>query len=268
MFANQSNPTHPTQKNGYGVLLFMILAILIFRMLAYSPYRIPSGSMIPTLLVGDYLVVSRHKYGWSRYNLFFGNKIHYFSGRVAQWAKPQRGDIIVFTCPVNTEQDYIKRVIGLPGDKVQILEGAVWLNDEKLPLQEIPSATPYIAHDNAKFIQGPLYEETLPKTDGTTMTHRILKIIPFGSTENDTLGPITVLEDHLLVLGDNRDGSGDSRFMLGDPRDSNPLGLVPVVFLIGQALFIHYSIDKDFRWYKPWAWPFHIRYNRILTVLK
>ncbi len=248
-------------KKEWGGFLFLVISILLFRMLIISPYRIPSGSMIPTLLVGDYLLVSRCSYGWSRYSIFFGNRVPYFSSRIAAWAQPKRGDIVVFTCPYKITEDFIKRLIGVPGDTVRLSKGVLWVNGKEASLKKI-SSSPYKAHDSEKHISGDVYEETIPGDDKfPSISHLILKQNAFGSSESDFMDEVTVPEKHYFFLGDNRDGSGDSRFL-------DQLGFVHEDYVIGRALLVHYSIDEDFHWYEPWNWPFHIRYHRIFTVLR
>jgi signal peptidase I len=214
------------------------------RTVAFEPFNIPSGSMIPTLLVGDYLFVSKYSYGYSRYSLPLSPPL--FSGRIFG-ALPKRGDVVVFRYPRDTSIDYIKRIVGLPGDRIQVREGQLYINGELCPRQ--PEGE-YAADDNGIKMIGKLFQETLP--DG--VKHDILKLQEDGDANNTP--EYVVPADHLFAMGDNRDNSQDSRFM-------KAVGFVPVENLVGRAEILFFSIDARYPWYEFWEWPFEIRWSRL-----
>jgi len=202
------------------------------RTVAFEPFNIPSGSMIPTLLVGDYLFVAKYSYGYSTYSLPFAPPL--FSGRIFG-SLPKRGDVVVFKYPRDTSVDYIKRIVGLPGDRVQA-EGD------------------YLADDNGIKMMRKLYQETLPNG----VKHEILKERDDGWVNNTQ--EYVVPADHVFAMGDNRDNSADSRFMDG-------VGFVPVENLVGRAEILFFSIDAEYPWWEFWEWPFEIRWSRLLNPL-
>ena len=214
------------------------------RTVAFEPFNIPSGSMIPTLLVGDYLFVAKYSYGYSTYSLPFSPNL--FSGRIFG-SLPNRGDVAVFKYPRDTSVDYIKRIIGLPGDHIQVRQGLLYINGQLCPRQ--PEGE-YLAEDDGIKIMEKLYVETLPNG----VKHEILKERDDGWVNNtpDYLVP----PGHVFAMGDNRDNSADSRFM-------NGVGFVPVENLVGRAEILFFSIDAEYPWWEFWEWPFEIRWNRI-----
>ena len=228
-------------------ILYAGLIAVGIRTIAFEPFNIPSGSMIPTLLVGDYLFVSKYSYGWSRYSLPFAPNL--FQGRIFG-RLPERGDVVVFKWPFDTSTDYIKRVIGLPGDRVQMKGGELYINGTLVPRQrggtsrESESGVPFEAR---------LYNETLPNG----RQHAMQKMTEEGYANNTP--EFKVPEGHVFAMGDNRDNSADSRFM-----DRSGVGFVPVENLVGKAEFIFFSIDARAPWWEVWEWPFEIRWNRLL----
>ena len=246
------------KKESWGSFLTFVTVVLLVRSFVISPFRIPSGSMIPTLKVGDFILTSKFPYGWSRYSLFLGGNIPYFKGRIMDKNMPKRGEVVVFTPPKDTTSDYIKRVIGLPGDTVQMIGGYLHLNGKKVSLKPIQDK--YNDWDGKQKIQGQLYEATIPTENGQK-TYRIVKQYPFGRAHLDNTPLITVPKDHIFFMGDNWDGSGDS-------RDIDHLGLVHKNYLLGPALFTFFSVDhEDISLFKPWTWlkiPFKIRFSRCL----
>lgn len=212
--------------------------------------------MLPTLQVGDFPLLLKTTYGWSRFSLFGGGHIPYFSGKIGGRALPNRGDVVVFTNPKDTSQDFIKRVVGLPGDTVQMIGGILHLNGKPIKLELKKSDIEQ--YDGVKTISGDLYTATLP-TEGGTVSYEILKQRPFGQSDGDNTPAYHVPQDHFFVLGDNPDGSGDSRYM-------DQLGFVHKDYLLGRPLFTYLSIDhEDMYLTRPWTWlmlPFKIRWNR------
>lgn len=224
------------QKKKTGGLLdtlktvfWAVLIALMVRTFAFEPFNIPSGSMIPTLLVGDYLFVSKFSYGYSKHSMPFSLPI--IPGRVFE-TQPERGDVAVFKLPSDTSQDYIKRVIGLPGDTVQVKEGRLYINNKMVERERIED---YILTDGGgRSAAVPQYIETLPNG----RVHRILEM--FGDQgPSDNTEAFTVPEGHFFMMGDNRDNSADSRAFAARFR------FVPVENLVGRAEFLFYSKDSS-----------------------
>jgi len=218
--------------------LIAVLIALVIRSVLFEPFNIPSGSMKPTLLVGDYLFVNKPAYGYSRYSFPFA--IAPIEGRV--FAKePQRGDVVVFALPSNDSIDYIKRVVGLPGDDIQVMRGRLFINDEIVPRELVD--TTEITKDSGETQSVKLYVETLPGG----IEHHIYEETDHERLDNTPL--YTVPEGHYFVMGDNRDNSNDSRYW----------GTVPEENLVGKAFFIWMSWDWDHK---------GIGFDRIGTMLK
>ena len=217
------------------------------RTIAFEPFNIPSGSMIPTLLIGDYLFVSKYSYGYSRYSMPFAPNL--FSGRI--FGKlPERGDVAVFKFPRDNQTDYIKRIVGLPGDRIQMKSGQLFINGVQVPRQ---ARGDFTAEEQGSRTVARLYVETLPNG----RKHDILKMYEEGGLNSTP--EFKVPEGHVFAMGDNRDNSSDSRVM-----DSSGVGFVPVENLVGRAEFIFFSIDGRAPWWEVWEWPFEIRWNRLL----
>lgn len=227
-------------------VVYAVLIALAVRTVAFEPFNIPSGSMIPTLLVGDYLFVSKFSYGYSRFSLPFGLPL--FSGRIF-FHSPERGDVVVFKLPTDNSTDYIKRVIGLPGDSIQMKDGILYINDKAVPRRRIGDYL-YQEGDGA-VIPMKQYIETLPNG----RQHRIIKIGDDGPLDNTQVYQVPAGD--YFMMGDNRDNSQDSRVL-------SAVGYVPAENLIGKAQFIFFSTDGSARWWEIWKWPFAIRYNRLL----
>jgi len=220
----------------------LILALLI-RTFLFQPFSIPSGSMRPTLLEGDYLFVSKFSYGYSRYSFPFGPDL--FEGRI--WADaPERGDVVVFKLPSNPRLDYIKRVIGLPGDTVQIREGALVLNGEPVERDAVGTIDDVDITEQNRPVQ--VYRETLPNG----VSYRTLDVTQ-GTVGDDTR-EFVVPEGHYFMLGDNRDNSADSRFNVG---------YVPHENLVGRANIIFFSIAGGASPLEIWRWPTELRFDRF-----
>jgi signal peptidase I len=229
-------------------VVYAVLIALAVRTLAYEPFSIPSGSMMPTLLVGDYLFVSKFSYGYSRHSLPLSLPL--IPGRIFA-DEPERGDVVVFKLPADNKTDYIKRIIGLPGDRVQLVDGRLFINGQRV---ERESAGYYVSADSAGVIQRyNRYIETLPNG----RRHDIIEVSDDGPFDNT--GVYTVPSGHYFALGDNRDGSRDSRFL-------SEVGFLPRVNLIGRAEFIFFSIDGSAL--KIWTWPWTVRFGRVLTAIR
>lgn len=247
------SPQKPKKPNEtfefFRTVFYAVLLALVFRSCAYEPFHIPSGSMKSTLLIGDYLFVSKLSYGYSRYSFPLG--IDFFDGRILGDA-PKRGDIVVFRPPGEPHTDYIKRLIGLPGDRVQVKGGVLYVNGEMAKQSPLPDFT-----DTDSSPPKPLrrYMETLPGG----RQHTILDETPYGEVDNTP--EYTVPEKHYFFMGDNRDNSRDSRYMDG------PVGFVPEENLIGRAVVIAFSIDTRAAWWHVWTWPSSLRWERFFTLL-
>jgi signal peptidase I len=226
-------------------LVYAILIALVIRTVLYEPFNIPSASMEPTLLVGDYLFVSKFSYGYSRYSLPFGLPL--FSGRIL-FHEPRMGDVVVFRLPANPSIDYIKRVIGLPGDTLQMKAGRLYINGKEVPRRSTDGCR---MPDNPNDAAYQHYIETLP--DG--VQHCILEL--GDNREFDNTPVFHVPPGHYFMMGDNRDDSADSR----DPMSG--VGYVPVENLVGKAEFLFFSTNGYADWWQIWRWPFTIRYGRL-----
>ncbi|MBE6450689.1 MAG: signal peptidase I [Alphaproteobacteria bacterium] len=230
-------------------VFFAVLIAVVIRSLLIEPFRIPSGSMYPTLEVGDYLFVTKYTYGYSKHS--FPASLMPIKGRI--WvSEPKRGDIVVFKFPVDNKTDFIKRVVGLPGDTVEVRRGVLYINDKPVEREKIGEYT------LDEFVVRPEtyteYEETLPNG----VKHRILEISDFERKVDNTT-KVTVPEGHYFVMGDNRDRSDDSRVSVG---------FVPLENLVGKARFLFYSHNDKGAWYKPWTWPKMVRWSKIFDTLK
>ncbi len=231
-------------KDTVKTLIYAIAIALFVRTFAYEPFNIPSGSMKPTLLVGDYLFVSKFAYGYSKYSLPLSLPL--FSGRILG-ALPERGDVAVFKLPTDNKTDYIKRIIGLPGDQVQVTNGVLHLNGEAVELEPIGR---FVDEMDGRRVAVPEYAETLP---GSDRQHFILDLTERGRLDNTPV--FEVPPDHVFAMGDNRDNSLDSR--------TDAVGYIPIENLIGRAEIIMFSVNGTARIWEPWKWPWAIRYDRI-----
>ncbi len=214
-----------------------------FRSLLFEPFNIPSGSMIPTLLVGDYLFVSKYSYGYSRYSFPFG--MAPFNGRIFE-TPPERGDVAVFRQPQNESVAFIKRIVGLPGDRIQVTDGVLRINDVAVNRVRKGFAT---ASDGYNVIRFAVYQETLPNGKSYLIQER---------SDDDVLDNTNVFlvpEGHYFMMGDNRDNSRDSR--------TTSVGMVPAENLIGRAERLFFSHNSSAHLWEIWKWPFAIRYGRL-----
>ncbi len=235
------------------VIVEALIIALVVRTLLFQPFNIPSGSLVPTLLVGDYLFVSKYAYGYSHYSLpgFLDLVPQAMPGRIFA-SQPKRGDIIVFKLPSDGETDYIKRLIGLPGDKIQVQHGRLIINGEMVPREAI---APYSTVNHfGKPEEAPRYLETLPNG----VKHEIIQIDGDDGTFDNTK-VYEVPPGHYFMMGDNRDNSSDSRLA----SDQGGVGYVPFENLIGRAEIIFFSIGDDTPAWELWRWPWTVRWDRI-----
>ncbi len=247
-----------TVKNDEGglwetikVIIQALLIAVVVRTVLFQPFNIPSGSLIPTLLIGDYLFVSKYSYGYSKHSIPFSPPV--FSGRL-MGSEPKRGDIAVFKLPKDNSTDYIKRVIGLPGDKIQVVEGILQINGKAVQRERIAD---YETSDAfGRTIAVPQYQETLPNG----VSHRIIERDGDRGYWDNTY-VYTVPAGHFFMMGDNRDNSTDS-------RDEASVGPVPFVNFVGRAEIIFFSIDEDASAWKIWQWPWTVRWSRMFQPIR
>lgn len=229
-------------------LVYAVIIALLIRTTLFEPFKIPSGSMYPTLYVGDYLFVSKYTYGYSKHSMPFSLPL--FDGRI--WAdEPKRGDVVVFKLPQDNRTDYIKRVIGLPGDKIKLKNGRLYINGEMVEREVMEDFVIRDKNGNAERYRQ--YIEALP--DG--VTHTILEVS--DNQKEDNVPELTVPQESYFVMGDNRDRSDDSRVNVG---------FVPFENLVGKARVLFFSHNDDGAWYKPWTWPKKVRWERLFNKIK
>jgi signal peptidase I len=262
--------TRKRKKGGLGettrflVLLFLFAVLL--RTLVVAPFVIPSGSMLPQMMIGDYLFVAKWPYGYSRHSIPYG--LAGFKGRIFESA-PARGDVVVFRYP-GSGDDYVKRLIGLPGDRIQMRGGRLFLNGKQVPKVRIADylmpvtpnsrcryveqglAPPLVVQEGKRFCRYPRYRETLPGG-------RSYEVLDQHDGPGDHTPVLTVPKDHYFMMGDNRDDSADSRF----PRTLDGVGMLPADHLVGRAMIVFFSTDGSAEWTKPWTWFSAARWERI-----
>ena len=231
------------------VIVHALIIALVIRTFLFQPFNIPSGSMENTLLVGDYLFVSKFSYGYTHYSLPFSPPI--FSGRI--WSSnPQRGDIVVFRLPKDDSIDYIKRVVGLPGDRIQVINGLLHINGEPVKRERIEDVVE--TNEFGRSEQVKRWRETLPNGVTYVTLERAIQHL-----ENTPV--FEVPPDHFFMMGDNRDNSSDSR----DP--SSGVGYVPLENIIGRAQIIFFSIQGEHAW-AVWTWPWNVRWGRLFRLVR
>ena len=243
---NQQGGVWETTKT----VFYAVMIAVFVRSLFLEPFDIPSGSMIPSLLVGDYLFVTKTSYGYSRHS--FPLSIPLVKGRVF-YTEPKRGDVIVFKLPSDNKTDYIKRLIGLPGDKIQVKAGRLYINGTMI---ERENDGDYVMRDpySGNAVRYAKYVEILPEG----LRHSILEVSDNGAFDNTE--EFTVPADHFFFMGDNRDNSLDSR--------SVQVGFVPKVNLVGKARFLFFSHDDSAAWWQVWRWPMAVRWKRLFNGIK
>lgn len=228
-------------------IVYALLIAGVIRSFLFQPFNIPSGSMEATLQIGDYLFVSKSTYGFSRYSFPFG--LLPFDGRFAVLSQPQRGDIVVFKFPPDNSTDYIKRLIGLPGDRIQMRDGVLYINDTAVPKEKLDDYVETVGEPGSGETRNvPRYRETLPNG----MSYEVLDRDPQGNLDNTQV--FVVPEGHYFMMGDNRDNSADSRV---------DVGYVPFENFVGKAQIIFFSTNGSARIWEVWKWPAAIRYSRL-----
>ena len=263
---NHQSADERTPGSRVRFFLLLALGVWVLRSLIVAPFSIPSGSMLPTMAIGDYLFVAKSPYGYSRFSFPF--QVPSFDGRVFG-SLPRRGDVVVFRKP-GEKVDWVKRVIGLPGDTIAVDDGRLVINgrpversDEGMtaiavspnsPCRVVPGATPSIAQSEGEAVcRYPVYRERLP--DGRSWQ----VIDQTDDFRADHFGPVRVPAGHVFLMGDNRDDSMDSRYT---PAEGG-LGPVPVDHIIGKATFAFWSTDGSASYWLPWTWFSALRAERI-----
>ena len=232
-------------KSNFLSLFYAILIAIIIRTFFFQAFFIPSSSMEPTLLVGDRIFVSKFSYGYSKHSFPFSLPL--INERVL-FSEPELGDIIVFKTPENLRIDYIKRLVGLPGDKIQMIDGILHINDIPVKRKKIRSETKLI--NNGQIRNVLVYEETLPNNVS-------YETFDMGNTRADNTSEIFVPEDSYFFMGDNRDNSKDSRFV----------GSVPKNNLVGKAQIIFFATEGGSTILEFWRWPFDIQIDRLFKMI-
>jgi signal peptidase I len=257
-----SDQNKPAEKNALWetiVVLFQaFLLAAVIRTVLLQPFTIPSGSMMPTLLVGDYLLVNKFAYGYSRYSLPAYNP-DWIEGRIFG-SQPDRGDVVVFRLPSNPSIDYIKRVVGLPGDKIQVRDGVLYINEQAVPRvadgvfngDTSDTAGVGVQHSVDDYRDVPIFRETLD--NGKTY-----QTLDLDLSSGDNTPVFNVPEKHYFMMGDNRDNSSDSRFSVK---------YVPEENLVGRASFIIFSLGNGTPFFQLWKWPTNLRYDRFFKGIK
>lgn len=267
-----ASPAAPVKKekkeDSFPVFLIkLVLIVVFFRSFVFSPFNIPSESMLPKLENGDYLLAAKWPYGFSKYSLPFS--VGLLPKRIFA-SQPARGEIVIFKAPPTNDVDYIKRVIGLPGDTVQMVNGQLILNGTPVPKQKIEDfvipitpntnciATDFemLEKDGTATCHYPQYRETLPEG-------KSYNVLDLGYRPQDDTPPVTVPEGHLFLMGDNRDNSMDSRF---PAMEGAGIGIVPQENLVGRATIMMWSTDGSANWLMPWTWFTALRAKRIGTT--
>jgi len=257
------------KESAVSLLRFVLTVAIIawaFRSFVGAPFNIPSGSMLPTLYIGDYLAVSKWPYGYSRYSFPFG--FPSFEGRIFG-SLPKRGDVVVFRHP-NENADLIKRVIGLPGDRIEVRSGRLILNGRPVPRQLLPPTRVAITPNSpCRTIPPSTPAITVLNGRPNCLYHTYLETLPGGPSYTvldqvdhgvaDDFAVTTVPAGRVFLMGDNRDDSLDSRF----PTYEGGIGMIPTQNLIGRASFTFWSTDGSASWFKPWTWLTALRGGRI-----
>ncbi|MGL4812049.1 MAG: signal peptidase I [Beijerinckiaceae bacterium] len=254
--ANRSeNELMRRSEGGIGetisVIVQALLIALVIRTVLFQPFNIPSGSLIPTLLVGDYVFVSKYTYGYSKHSMPFSPPL--FNGRI--WgSEPKRGDIAVFKLPQDNETDYIKRVIGLPGDRIQVIDGLLHINGQPVKKERVKD---FATSDSfGRAAMAPQYKETLPEGVSYNVIEREGDR---GYWDNTRV--YTVPAGHYFMMGDNRDNSTDS-------RDQQSVGFVPYENFVGRGELIFFSVEEGASAWRFWEWPQTVRWRRLFTTVK
>lgn len=261
--------TNDRPESAWSLARFFVGLVILtwaLRSFVFQPFSIPSGSMLPALYIGDYVIVAKWPYGYSRYSFPFG--FPSFSGRILPHV-PERGDVVVFRVPTE-HADLIKRVIGLPGDTVEMRGGRLILNGTPVPVRNIPPVqVPITANSPCKVIPPTLPVITRTAPQPSCVYQAAIESLPGGPSyitlnqvahgPADEFGPVRVPPGHLFMMGDNRDDSLDSRF----PAYAGGIGMIPLEDLIGRAMITFWSTDGSASYWQPWTWFSALRVDRV-----
>lgn len=253
-------------KNEVKGMVVAIAIALVIRTFLFQPFTIPSGSMYPTLMIGDFLFASKYPYGYSSKSFLLG--FPNFEGRILAKGEPKVGEVVIFNNPKQTHMDFIKRCVGVPGDKVQMKAGYLYLNGAKCELEYVDMYTYTDQYGRTDVCKR--YVETMPNG----VKHYILKKVEFGQGSHDNTEEYMVPEGHYFMMGDNRDNSQDSRFL-------DKVGYIPAASIIGRAELLFFSTEArlykhaESAWYDisdlqidPVSWITGLRLNRFLQFIR
>ena len=250
-----SETSQTKSESGLGetvrVIIHALIIALVIRTFLFQPFNIPSGSMEGTLLVGDYLFVSKYSYGYSHYSLPLSPRL--FKGRIFG-ADPKRGDVVVFRLPKNDSIDFIKRVIGLPGDTIQMKQGLLYINGTPVKRKRVSD---FVGADpcgsGQAIVRVKRWRETLPNG----ASYDTLDCVDNGFYDNT--GVYKVPPGDFFMMGDNRDNSADSRSLVG---------YVPLANIVGRAQMIFFSVRGGAQAWEFWRWPWSVRWNRLFKLVR
>ena len=250
-----SETSQTKSESGLGetvrVIIHALIIALVIRTFLFQPFNIPSGSMEGTLLVGDYLFVSKYSYGYSHYSFPLSPRL--FKGRIFG-SDPKRGDVVVFRLPKNDSIDFIKRVIGLPGDTIQMKQGLLYINGTPVKRKRVSD---FVGADpcgsGQAIVRVKRWRETLPNG----ASYDTLDCVDNGFYDNT--GVYKVPPGDFFMMGDNRDNSADSRSLVG---------YVPLANIVGRAQMIFFSVRGGAEAWEFWRWPWSVRWNRLFKLVR